>query len=296
MDRLKKSKKRTSARVLVAALLLAPMALWAASPGRVEKTVHTTTDPEVTVNNLRGQIVVRGWEKAQVHALCNIASPRVEIDAEAMPKTGKAEKLQLTTRAVDPAVHGADETVDCTIHVPSAASLEIRNRQGSVEISKLEGELTRAESSDAAIAASDVAGHFVGRSLGGDITVIRPSGRVEAFSITGNLKFIEPTSKSLRGNTNSGRILYQGNFMPAGDYILSTYSGDIEVALPASASFDLTARTVKGKVENTFSLTPKRHSAAPFPSASSLLGTHSTGNARVELTSFNGRIRVHQQP
>jgi DUF4097 and DUF4098 domain-containing protein YvlB len=83
--------------------------------------------------------------------------------------------------------------------------------------------------------------------------------------------------------------------MPAGEYILSTYSGDIEVALPPAASFDLTAKTVKGKVDNTFSLTPKRHAAPSFSTGYSLLGTHSTGNASVELTSFSGRIRVHQQ-
>jgi hypothetical protein len=281
---------------IMAGLTLGPLALWAASPGRIEKTIDTTPDPEVSVANMRGQIVVRGWEKSQVHALCNVVSPRVEIDSETMPKAGKAERLQLTTRAVDPSVTGPEETADCTIQVPSAASIEIRNRQGAVQIEKLEGEHARVESADGKITASDIRGHLVTRSMAGDIEIIRPAGRVEAFSITGNLSFKDPASKSLRGNTNSGRIVYQGDFMPTGDYILSTYSGDIEVALPASASFDLTAKTVKGKVDNTFSLTPKRHATPAFPSANSLLGTHSTGDARVELTSFNGRIRVRQQP
>ena len=289
-------KRRNGIVAIMAGLALAPLAIWAASPGRIEKTIDTTTDPEVNVTNMRGQIVVRGWEKSQVHALCNTVSPRVEIDTETMPKTGKAERLQLTTHAVDPSVSGPEETADCTIQVPSAARVEIRNRQGAVQVEKLEGQHARVESTDGKITASDIAGHFVARTMAGDIEVIRPAGRVEVFSITGNLSFMDPASKSLRGNTNSGRIVYQGDFMPAGDYILSTYSGDIEVALPASASFDLTAKTVKGKVDNTFALTPKRHAVSPFPSANSLLGTHSTGDARVELTSFNGRIRVRQQP
>jgi hypothetical protein len=289
-------KHRRQIMSVVAGLTLGPLALWAASPGRIEKTIDTVADPEVSVTNLRGQIVVRGWEKSQVHALCITVSPRVAIDTETMPKAGKAERLQFTTHAVDPSVSGPEETADCTLQVPSAASLEIRNRQGAVQIEKLEGQHARVESTDGKITASDVAGHLVTRTLAGDIEITRPAGRVEAFSITGNLHFTEPTSKSLRGNTNSGRIVYQGDFMPAGDYILSTYSGDIELALPASASFDLTAKTVKGKVDNTFSLTPRRHAAPPFPSANSLLGTHSTGDARVELTSFNGRIRVRQQP
>lgn len=279
----------------VTALLVAPLALWAASPGRIEKTVETTSDPEVSLTNSRGQVVVRGWDKSQVHAICNTASPRVEIDAVPMPKTGKAERLQLTTHALDPAVTATDQAADCELQVPAGASVEIRNRQGAVVVERLSGQHARIESADAKISAADVSGHFTARSLGGDIEVIRSSGRVEAYSITGNLAFIAPTSKDLRGNTNSGRIRYEGDFMPAGEYILSTYSGNIEVVLPPSASFELNAKTVKGKVENAFSLKPRRHSAPPFPSAQSLLGTYNTGNANVELTSFSGRILVRPQ-
>lgn len=279
----------------ITALLLAPLALWAASPGRIEKTVETTVDPEVSLINSRGQVMVRGWDKSEVHAICNTTSPRVTIDTQPMPKTGKAERLQFTTRAMDPAVTGNDQAADCALEVPAGASVEIRNRQGAVIVERLSGQHARVESADAKITALDVSGHFTARSLGGDIEVVRPSGRVETYSITGNLAFIAPTSKDLRGNTNSGHIRYEGDFMPAGEYILSTYSGNIEVALPPSASFELNAKTVRGKVDNAFSLKPKRHSAPPFPSAHSLLGTYNTGNANVELTSFSGRILVRPQ-
>ncbi len=288
-DRLR---RRKPILAIAAALALAPLALWAAGPAQVEKTIDTTTDPEISMNNMRGQVVVRGWNRSQVRAFCNILSPRVEIETEAMPKTGKAERVHLTARATDASVSGADETADCTLDIPAAASLEIRNRQGAIQIEKVEGQHARVESTDGKITASDVTGHLVARSLGGDIEIIRPSGRVEAYSITGNITFTAPTSKALRGNTNSGRIVYHGDFMPAGEYILSSYSGDIELALPPSASFDLYAKTVNGKVDNTFSLKPKRRSAPSYPSGNSLLGTHSTGNASVELTSFSGRIRV----
>lgn len=280
---------------LFAGLAIAPLAIWAASPEKVEKIIDTNGEPEVQISNMRGQVVVQGWDKSQVHALCNVSSPKVEIDTEAMPKTGKAERVELTTHVLSVPPTSSEDFADCMIQVPSASNLDIRNRQGPVEVSKIEGLHTRIETTDGKITASDVRSHFVARSLGGDIEVNRPIGRVEAFSITGNLRFTEPASKSLRGNTNSGHIVYQGDFVTAGDYILSTYSGQIDVTLPSSASFDLMAKSVKGKVDNTFELTPKRHTSAPFPSGSSLFGTHSTGNARVELTSFSGQIRVREQ-
>ena len=279
---------------LITGLIIAPLAIWATSPEQIEKSIDTNGEPEVQINHMRGQVVVRGWDKSQVHALCNVTSPKVELDTETMPKTGKAERVELTTHVVGLPTTTSDDSAECTIQVPSASNLDVRNRQGSVTVTRIEGLHTRVETTDGKITATDVRSHFVARSLGGDIEVIRPTGRVEAFSITGNLRFTDPTSKSLRGNTNSGSIQYQGDFVTAGEYILSTYSGQVDVALPSSASFDLMAKSVKGKVDNSFTLTPKRHTSAPFPSGNSLFGTHSTGNARVELTSYSGQIRVRE--
>ncbi len=277
--------------------LLAPAcALTAAEPGRLEKTIDTTDSPQVSLTNLRGQVSVRGWVRNQVHFLCVTVSPRVEVDTDVMPKTGRAERIVLATHVLDPMISGADETADCALEVPTGASLEIRNRQGTVQIEKLQGQHAWVESADGRITAMDVASHLTVRSLGGDIELMRPTGRTEAYTITGNIRLLDPESKNLRANSNSGKITYRGDFVPAGEYVLSTYSGEIEVLCPFSASFELSAKTVKGKLENTFSLTPKRHASTPFASSNSLLGTHNAGSATVELTSFSGRIRVRPQP
>ena len=51
---------------LVAVLLPAAL-MWAAGEGRWEKTFDTTREPRITLNNLKGHVLVRGWDKAQVH-------------------------------------------------------------------------------------------------------------------------------------------------------------------------------------------------------------------------------------
>jgi DUF4097 and DUF4098 domain-containing protein YvlB len=277
-------------------LLIPPGVTLAAGPARLEKTFDTTRTPQVILSNLRGQVLVRGWEKAQVHAVCVMVSPRVEVDTEALPRTGAAERVQFATHVLDPLVTGNEETANCTLEVPLGASVEIRNRQGGVQIENLQGQHAHVESADGLISAKDVTGHLMARSLGGDIQIVRASGRVEAVSITGSIRIIAPASKNLRANTNSGQIMYQGDFVPAGEYILSSYSGDIELLCPPSASFELNARSVKGKLHNAFPLAPKRHAPFPVPAANSLLGTRNTGNATVELTSFSGAIWVREQP
>ncbi len=288
--------KRLALRAGLVFLLAPACLLAAAAPGRMERSIDTIDSPQISLSNLRGQISVRGWVRNQVHVICVTVSPRVEVVAEAMPRTGRAERIQLATHVLDPMVTGNEETADCALEIPMGASLEIRNRQGAVQIEKLQGQHAWIESADGRITAMDVASHLTARSLGGDIEFMRPTGRTEAYTITGNIRLLDPESKNLRANTNSGKITYRGDFVPAGEYILSTYSGEIEVLCPSTASFELNAKTVKGKLENTFSLTPKRHASSPFSSANSLLGTHKSGSATVELTSFSGRIRVRPQP
>lgn len=260
--------------------------------GREEKTFDTTPNPRISLSNVRGQVVVKGWDKSEVHAVWTNSSPHaVEVDLESIPAEGPAEKLHLFTHVLNSKAGGTGESVDYTLDVPVGSSIEIHNSEGSVRIEKLQGNTT-VESVDGPISVTDVAGHLAVNSMGGDIEVVRAAGRVEASSITGNLHFVAPTSTGLRGFTTSGKIAYEGDFAPGGEYTLSAYSGDIDILCPANASFELSAKTVKGKVENALSLKPKRHWPSSLSPANSLLGTYNTGNATVQVKSFSGAIRI----
>jgi DUF4097 and DUF4098 domain-containing protein YvlB len=244
---------------------------------------------------MTGQILVRGWDKAVVHVVYAVMSPRVEVDTEIIPPNGPADKIHFATHLLDPLLSGKDQTVDYSLDVPMGANLEIRNPQGSVRIEKFQGDDTSVESVGGSIFVSDFAGHLFVRSLGGNIEVIRASGRVEAYSITGDLHFVSPATSKLRASTTSGRILFEGDFPDGGDYSLSAYSGDMEILCPPSASFELLARTERGKLENQMPMTIRHRSATPVASANSLLGTHLTGKATVNLKSFSGTIRIRQR-
>jgi hypothetical protein len=276
---------------LAAALALSTVTALAQSPVRVEKTFDTTLYPRIAISNLRGQVVVRGWEKSQVRLVALTPSPKVEVDVVRQPPTGAADRLQLTTHVLDPALTATEDFADYTLDVPYGAIVEIRNRQGGVDVAGLRGD-TWIETTAAEILGKDIAGHLTAKSLGGDIRIAAASGRVEVASITGSIYITSPASSHLRANTNSGAIRYQGDFLAGGQYVLTTYSGNIEILCPVDSSFDLTAKTVKGKLENTLALTPRRQPSTPIVGTQSLLGTHNTGSASVEVSSFSGTIRV----
>jgi hypothetical protein len=69
----------------------------------------------------------------------------------------------------------------------------------------------------------------------------------------------------------------------------------MEILCPPSASFELSAKTVRGKLEDEMPMTIQHRSATPLSSANSLFGTHLTGKATVNLKSFSGSIRIRQR-
>ena len=280
---------------LVLYLLVLSGTLVAADGNRSEMIFEATPNPRITVTNMTGQILVRGWEKTQVHVVYTVMSSHVELDTEVLPPNGPADKIHFATHVLDPLVAGKDQTVDYSLDVPMGTNLEIRNPQGSVRIEKLQGDDASVESVGGAIFVSDFTGHLFVRSVGGNIEVVRASGRVEAYSITGALHFVSLTTSKLRGTTTSGRIFFEGDFQDGGDYSLSAYSGDMDILCPSSASFELNAKTVRGKLENEMPMTIRHRSATPLSSANSLFGTHLTGKGTVNLKSFSGTIRIRQR-
>ncbi|HEV2245622.1 MAG TPA: hypothetical protein VGW37_03135 [Terriglobia bacterium] len=280
----------------VGVLLLIPAGLlMAQGPGQSEKTISTTATPRVSISNLAGKVTVRGWDRLQVHVAYTIASPKIGVDTEQVPTHGPADKLHFTSYLIHRSDVVPNPVVDYTVQVPSGASLDIHDPQGTINIESIKGD-TSVDSLGGTISVADAEGHLSIRSVGGNIEIIRSSGRVEAYSINGNLHFVSPGSTRLRGTTTSGTIVYEGDFAPGGDYVLSDYSGDITVICPSSASFELDAKTVRGKLDNQFPLVPRGPSSQSFhPPGNSIFGTQGSGQATLEVTSFSGTIRVRQQ-
>jgi DUF4097 and DUF4098 domain-containing protein YvlB len=278
-------------------LLLIPAGLLAAATSasaQVEKTIETTAKPQISISNTAGKVIVKGWNRLQVHVHYSASSPQAAVDIEELPSQGPAAKIHFNTYAVGHSAPNQPSTVDYTLRVPAGSRLEIRNPQGTVQVDAIRGD-TSVNSLGSDITVADSGGQLVVRSVGGNIEVMRSSGPVEAYTINGNLHFVNLTSSQVHGTTTSGNIVYEGDFAAGGDYVLSDYSGSMDIICPPSASFELNAKTVRGKVDNTFPLVSQHSYDPTFSAGNSLFGTYSTGEATLELTSFSGTIHIRQK-
>jgi hypothetical protein len=76
-------------------------------------------------------------------------------------------------------------------------------------------------------------------------------------------------------------------------YEMKNYSGVIEVRFSPGDSFDLSATSLKGRVNNEANLSPPNHPQHFYSRfGNSLFGSFNSGRAKVELSSFDGTINI----
>ena len=273
-----------------AGLLLPALLLAGAVPAladHFERHFKVDARPVVTIHNPTGLVSVKAWTKSEVMVMAEHASANIVVDAE---QTGN--RIDVSTRQLSDSTSPNDWRADYEIRVPEDAELQIHNDSGGVNVNNVLGDMN-VETVASDVDLEDAAGYLTVKTVCGAFQCERCAGRIEASSISGNFKLIDLHSLYVRARTSSGNIFFSGQFLPNGTYNLNNYSGVIEVRFSPADSFDLSATSLKGKVNNEAKLTPHdhyRHVSPRFGNA--LFGTFNTGRARVDLTSFDGTINI----
>jgi DUF4097 and DUF4098 domain-containing protein YvlB len=274
----------TTVSMLVTGVLLASVAPVFAD--RIERRFKVETHPVVTIHNPTGTVTVRAWTKSEVLVTARRSTDRVEVDIEQ-----NANRVEISTRAIPDNASPGDLRVDFEISVPEDTELQIHDDSGGVNVSNVLGDLS-VETIGADVALEDAAGYLNVKTVDGGFQCLRCAGRIEAYSISGSLRFLDTRSYRVRAQTSEGSIFFNGEFYPDGIYQLKNYSGVIEVRFSPGDSFDISATSLKGKVNNEAKLTPSSHHHSFRGVGNALFGSMNTGRAKVELSSFDGTINI----
>jgi DUF4097 and DUF4098 domain-containing protein YvlB len=266
----------------------------AAAPARAdraEKHFAVQNKPKITVRNSNGRIQVKAWAKNEVQVSWTNPSGKTVVETE-----GTGNRVEVLTRETQEGLSEEDCKTDFEITVPVNSELNVRTDSGSVTVDSVHGDMTF-DTVGANLQLSDVEGYVVVKTIDGSLICTRCSGKLEANSISGNVQMVQPTLDSMRVQTSSGNIFFDGSFLSRGIYIMKNFSGTIEVHFASSDSFDVNATSLKGDVVNQASFKPDTHGnshpASKF--GHSLFGTMNEGHAKVELSSFSGTIKILQR-
>jgi len=268
-----------------AALLLGSPAF--AQTHHFEREFPVTGKPLVTVHNSSGQVRVKSWEKNEVKIVVDYASDKLTISTEQAEDRIDAE-TEVTGDNPTP-----DELVaNYVITVPLESALQVRSDTGGVTVDSVHGNMDF-DTVGANLQLTDIDGYLVVKSVDGSLVCTRCSGSIDANSIGGSFQLLQPSMDSVRIQTSSGNILFDGNFLRRGIYVLKNSTGTIEVRFAPTDSFDVSASSLYGKVINEAPVMPDTHGKAKPPKyANGLFGSVNQGNAKVELSSFSGTIEI----
>jgi DUF4097 and DUF4098 domain-containing protein YvlB len=281
----------TACRTMLAAAILAGTA-WTASATKVEKHFTVTGRPVVTVKNSNGRVEVRSWNRQEVSVTANQIGKNAEVDTEQA-----GSRIEISTRMLNESARSADMQVDYQILVPEETELTVRTDSGTIVVESIHGDLTF----------DTIAGDVNLKSVGGVVVVTTADGSIvcslcdgryfKAESVRGNVQLMQPIMDKITVHTTAGNILFDGDFFRHGMYVLKSDTGNTEVRFGQASSFDLTARSERGSVISQANLQPDKHGhkfAIP-KYGHALAGTIGSGNAKVELSSFSGTIKILQR-
>jgi hypothetical protein len=249
----------------------------AKSSGKIERSAPVDPRASITLCVMSGKLVVRGWDKSEVHARSTDAD---QLDFRRVDKT--KDPSSLPTRVDVMVFDKQNPRADCQafadveMDVPKEATVQLQTRDGDIYISGVGGAFAGSQNGDITI---ERASKFVeAGSVGGSIFLKDSSGRVnlssagggveasnvkpvssddtfEVGTVSGDIQLESISNAKLSAKTVSGTVTMAGPLAKAGEYGFTTMGGDVVLMLPHDASFRLNARvSAKSDIVSDFPL------------------------------------------
>ena len=277
--------------VLGAGFLLLPSVHGNAAPQKLEKHFTVKGRPVVVIHNIgNGRIEVKSWKNSEVVVSGTKASEKISVDTEQA-----GDRIDVTSSIIDASAKPAEMEADFVLTVPEATELQLKTQTGLIYVEQVTGDMTL-DSVAGDVHLKEVSGYIIVSTTGGSLVCTQCAGKLEFTSISGSAQVLQPVLDNVKLRTMTGNILFDGDFVHTGLYSMRSGKGLVEVRFSGNDSFDLTAQTATGTVDNQAAeyLKPDSHGVKHMASkfSKSLFGTVGTGFAKVELSSYSGTIRI----
>lgn len=239
----------------------------------VERTNAADAQAVVTLCLSQGDVVVRGWDKKEVHARAEGAGNMRLLTPNVQPAP-RVEVLVTQDEEDEPGSGDCGSADMVELMVPRGATVNLRTQNGHIDVSDVSD--ARAEALSGDVEVRRIARAVTISCLSGDVSVTDVSGPVSAITVSGTVEARnaralaagdEFEAKSTSGDvtienikhtqvtsaTVSGSVLYTGALARGGAYDFKTISGDVTMEIPSDSSFTLHAKVVvSGDIDTDF--------------------------------------------
>ncbi len=243
------------------------------NPGeKIERSVAVSPEFTVTLCVASGKLTVRGWDKNELRVR-SMGAGQIELR-----RLDKTKDVTIPASRIDVMVYDAASkistksavvVVDCQaladveMDVPVGAKVQVQTRDGDINIAGVAGayagsqngniEIARATkeveagSIGGSISLRDSSGRINLSSAGGIVEVVnvKASGTDDTFevgTVSGDIQLQHVSNPKVIAKTVNGTLTMTGPLARSGHYAFTNMTGDVILALPHDASFQLNAK------------------------------------------------------
>lgn len=318
-------RKLGTSLLLLAVFAIAGCYTGAAVTGNFDRSFNVTGPIRLELSNASGDVSITGSSDGKVHVHGEVRASGFGIDnpQKRLDETlgnPPVEQRGDTIRVGTDLQHLRNVSIAYTIQVPhdtevdanvASGAQNIRGLQGpvkvhaasgSIDVEKIErdaqlstasgsisasdiGNDVQVSSASGNVTVSNVKGDVHVKAISGVIRVSHPGGRVEGNTASGEVE-IQDAANDVTAHAASGRVYVQGNPGTQGYWNLKTASGGVQISVPPSANFHLSAEAVSGQIRTDIPIVIEEQGKH------SLRARVGTGGGRVEVRTASGEIHI----
>ena len=267
---------------LMISLVAMTITLASVAQQRVDESRPASPSGLVTVNNVAGSIVVKGWDKAEVAVSGTLGKGTERLEFEASGDS-------TTIRVVLPKQSHHVEGSDLEIRVPAGSRLDVNTVSADITASELTGPLSL-QTVSGQVSATGPAKELAAQTVSGDIKVDAGAAQINAQSVSGTVIVKAASPQGVELESVSGDLTFEGGLAQGGFFKASTVSGNIKAALPSGLAADFSLGTFSGNLESAFG---DKSTASPEDHSGKRLDfTTGSGGSRVKAKTFSGNVTL----
>ena len=283
-------------KLAIALLALAPLSVLAGQS--VDERWDIDEKASVSIENIAGEIQVRGWDKNEAHLTGELGKSVKELEIDASNSSLQISVINRNERNID--------NTNLQLMVPFGANVDISAVSADIIVSDLDNDNLTAssvsgdvevEAASQRVSIESVSGdvEFGGNterisaeSVSGDMELSGISGDIAATTVSGDMKLQAGLVESGKFETVSGDIAVKCEISGNGKLRAESMSGDVVINLPAGQSGLFKAQSFSGRIYTDFgSVDHAKHGPG-----SHLKHVAGSSGAEVRVESFSGNIKL----
>lgn len=272
----------------------------------VDQRLAASKTGVVEIENVAGSVTVTGWENDEVWVTGTLGKGTERLEFRSL---GDRTVIRVVLPAHSHDVDGSH----LEVRVPRQSRLDVETVSadisaadvvGQEDLQSVSGEIV-IRGTPSGLVAETVSGGLDAdlsadrvrlESVSGDIRVKTPSREIEANTVSGAIVAVGETPASVRLETVSGRLRYEGGLAKSARCDANSVSGVVELVFPEDVDADFEVSTFSGTIRNDFGVASERfvehRNGHEHGEGHGLSFVHGAGSARVTAKSFSGTVYI----